>query len=200
MTKLLRDILSEVDRTGHEVLHHISPHDIDSFHPLSHFGTYKAAKQIGSQLHRSEVSDKSSYNASHRDRYHYKARLINKGTTHHMSGDAGSHTPSDLIHSLHHEGVFNRSEVNHHFNNLQKIHRETGGSDDSPHHKALEYAANAIRSKGIHTLSYKNEYEHAGQKSYITTHPDQVHVLSKTKVAVRSNQVRDKSVKPVIKL
>jgi hypothetical protein len=198
--KRLRDILSEVNQNGHETVHHISPEpNIDHFHPLSHFGTYKAARQVGSYANArkpEEISD----NADYRERTHYKARL-SPGNIHHLNGDGGEHGNLDLLSQLHHSGLFSKEEHNQHYTAIQKIHKEDGTNDYSGtrNMRATQYMANAIRSKGVHTLAYRNAFEHTGKKSYIITHPNQVHIIKKTPIKVRSTTAKDRTGKPAFK-
>jgi hypothetical protein len=196
--KLLRHILEQAAQTGHEVVHHISPHDIDKFHPLTHFGTYKAARAVGSQLHVNDIEREFGHpSPEERERFHYKARLVNKGNTFHLSNDGSlSHTPDTLIHHLRRDGVLSHDEANNHLKHvvgLMSKHKTPNSQE------AKEYVGNVIRSQGIHTLSYVNDIEHPGNKSYIITHPNQVHVIKKTKIFVKSNQIRDKTRLPARK-
>jgi hypothetical protein len=184
--KRLCDILLESSpQTGHEVVHHISPHDISEFHPLSHFGTYKAARAVGSYTHGSELRKEfgKGYDSGpmYRNRFHYKARLINKGNTFHLNRDEGDHSFHGILSDLSKAGHMTPEEVEHHTAESEKF---------KTHKEASTYIANAIRSKGIHTLSYTNEFENPGKKSYIITHPNQVHILKKSKIIVKSNQHR----------
>jgi hypothetical protein len=154
--KLLRDILEQAAKTGHEVVHHISPHDIDKFHPLTHFGSYKAARQVGTYVHRDEWQNEKHPGPEYRNRYHYKARLVNKGNTFHMKSDGQmDHTPDRLVRFLHREGVFNDAERDQHITHLNQL--ASKHKNDSTL-EAKEYAAKAIRDKGIHTLSHKFLY------------------------------------------
>jgi hypothetical protein len=166
MAKQLRDLI-EGD------LHHVSPRDdIEQFHPLTHFGTSKAAFQAGKYKNRAD-------NAEGRPSTHYKVR-INKGNVLKLRGDSGEHTPSSILYSLTHTGHISHDEYLHHHEKIKELdHKHGGDTWSKPSLQAKEYAANVIRSKGFHTLEYKNHFEHPGSKSYMITHPSQVTVRDK---------------------
>lgn len=187
--KRLREILNEgTPQTGHEVVHHISPFDIknDDFHPLSHFGTYKAARTVGSQTHHDEYikHGEGATKQEYRERFHYKARLVNHLKTVHLDEDPLEHTPMYFVHALRRAGVFSDEEAQKHSDNLSTLHREHG----SPNHiEAKQYVADAAREKGVGMISYTNDVEDKGKKSYVITHPNQVKVLKKTPIEVKNS-------------
>lgn len=165
------------------ILHHMNNiNNIDKFHPLSHFGSYYAAKNVGSQLHGSEISTDKE-NVPYRDRIHYRVRFLNKGKIFHLPEDIVNHEPHALIDALHKHGLFSNKEKEQHISKIHHLYNKHGYNSI----ESKEYVGNAIRDKGFHTVSYKNEFEHPGSKSYIITHPSQVHIIKKTPVKIKSS-------------
>jgi len=147
-----------------EVLHHVTPYRFKFFKPLSHFGSPTAARQIG--------LERKSY-TNHKNFYYHTARINLGNVVHiHDNGDSQAH---DLADMLHHGGYFNDQEHN-------EVTRHEYGSK-----KSANALLDNLKRKNIHTLSYDNQWEDHGHKSYIITHPNQVRVLRSGTLNINDN-------------
>lgn len=146
-----------------EIVHHVSPSqkDFSTFRPMSHFGSAAAARSIAKAV--SDMLDNPRI-------HHYSAR-ISLGKVHELPDDhdgyGETHSPDSIARVLHKQGIISREEAS-----------------EPTHTRNHASIARLVRSKGIHTLRYRNNIE--GGHSYIITHPSQVRILSKTKPGAES--------------
>lgn len=151
-----------------EIVHHVSSSkkDFSKFRPMSHFGNASAARSIAREIPNTSDDDNPRI-------HHYSSR-IHLGKVHDLPDDhddnegGEDHNPRSIARVLQSQGVISKDEAS-----------------DRKHTKNHASIARLLRSKGIHTLRYKNNVE--GGHSYIITHPSQVRVLSKTEPGKESN-------------
>lgn len=150
-----------------DLLYHFSRNpEIKGFHPLSHFGTKAASRQIANGY--DDHPTKSVFKREGRSIYANRIKLGNTFRTEDIMG----HSAEELSRHLYHKGLFNRSEYHGVLSNIQ---------DEEHDHKKNEVLAHAIRSKGVDTLWYKNKKEDPGSTSYMITHPSQVRTVFASK-------------------
>lgn len=152
--RFIIEIVYKPEKHESELLYHISPHDIESFNHLSHFGTKIAARQRGHE---------KGYTKLHQ--YTVRLKLGNVKNI----DDTGSNEPYDIVDSLYNNGHISKDEHANLRNTFDEYEPET-------HAKKLSLF---LRKKNIHTLSYINDFEDRGKKSYIITHPSQVRIIHK---------------------
>jgi hypothetical protein len=146
-----------------KVLYHAThiPFNGNKFRPFSHFGTKDAARSRASRINEQNPKAKSF------DTYSTRLRL---GTTVDIP-DPIEHSPKKIATLLHKHGHIDKNDYR------KIINAMSSHDDDKNKYKEL---ASHLRDKGIHTISYTNEVEDPGNKSYMITHPNQVRVLKKT--------------------
>lgn len=164
--KKLRDIVEDrnwkAQEGESEVLYHTSGSNFDQFKPFSHFGSKQAA---GQRLHTKGLFDRFKT---------YSVRL-KLGNVAHIDYDSHSHYPTDIIHGLH---EYNHITDDEHKHLYQKFKDSEKNSDWSTDEK-FKYLGKFLNKKGIDTISYRNDIEDPGSKSYINTRSDQVRILHK---------------------
>ena len=175
------------------LLHHITPHEFDSFKPMSHFGTHDAARARASFLAKHELP--SSSDSSH-EKYTGSPEIFNKRqketkfniySTRLKLGkvidvpDIAEDRPSKLLDMLSkHKHIPHETVV--------ELTKKSLGHGGLTH----EHIAKALNKHGIDTLRYKNKWEDPGKTSYMITRPDQVRVLRKTKSTLNLKRGWDK--------
>jgi hypothetical protein len=145
-----------------EVVHHSSFDNFDKFHPLSHFGTHKAARERHSTLKFGYPED-----YDHLKPVTYTARL-KLGHVVDLPDVDADHSLYGIAHQLHSAGHISEKQRDH-------LHNTLKGLGDKSHQFGHE-----LNKMGINTMRYENEAEDPGSKSYIITHPDQVRILKKS--------------------
>jgi len=97
---------------------------------------------------------------------------INLGKVAHIE-DTIHHTPEIIAKTLHDTGHIMKNHYDH-------LHNELRGMQDR-HDKYKHLAQSLKKHAGIDTISYTNEVEAPGKKSYITLDPKRVRILNTTK-------------------
>jgi hypothetical protein len=149
------------------VLHHLTPNRFNptEFHPLSHFGTATAARDLIRQ--RREFDDLGDADV------HHHAVRIKLGKVVHIPDSQGDHSPDELSHMLVRAGHITPEQHSEHM----KLKKDLDYS----------HVAKSLRNNGIHTLSYENIYEDPGSTSYMITDKSQVRPLRSSKGAAKVN-------------
>lgn len=134
-----------------QVLHHAASGTIKDFHALSHFGTAVAART------------RAAFNGAGTA---YSVRL-KLGNVVHIPHDSGEHSHEEITDALLKHNHISKEEQT----NLHNSYKDKNYNDKT------KILSKHLISKGINTVSYKNEMEDDGSTSYIITHPSQVRIL-----------------------
>jgi hypothetical protein len=149
-----------------DVVYHSSPtNDTQRFHPLTHFGTQRAARARAS-----EVRDLEGLDINHE--YHHYAVRLRLGNVAHIE-DSAEHSPLDILHGLHSAGHITKNEKNQAERDMERANNGTHPIHPHDH----DVLMGLLKKKNIHTLSYTNHHEHRGSTSYMITDPKQVRIL-----------------------
>ena len=137
---------------------------IKDFHPLTHFGTSKAAR---ARIYDRGPKARAAKHAS------YTVRLkLGKGAK--ISDEGTDHSPKELADLLHKHGHINKKEH-------AALHAalKSKVSYDSPENlkNKKDHIVDALKSKGYDHMYYINTVDDPGSKSVIITHSSQVRVL-----------------------
>lgn len=145
------------------IAYHATHIPFNKFRPFSHFGTHDAslsrAAQIAEQNKNVNVFDS------------YKAKL-NLGKTVDIP-DPIEHSPAKIAKLLHDHGHIDR-------NDYRKIRNAMTPYNEDDHKNRYKALAAHLNNIGIHTISYTNQVEDPGSKSYMITDPKRVEIIKKT--------------------
>ena len=147
-----------------EVVHHLTTKNFDpnSFRPLSHFGTKKAARDV--IKNRVELETDKPIEKTKPKHHAVRLSLGNVVT---VKDNGDYHSPAAFSKSLHKAGHLDAKQA--------AAHERLG------HNLTNKRIASDLRKNGIHTIKYKNNIEDPGSTSYMITHPSQVRPLRSTK-------------------
>jgi len=161
-----------------ELVHHTASASFNKFKPMAHLGTANAARaRAVTKLYGSYKNINNPHPVNH-----YVGR-IKLGKTMTIQ-DTGADHEYDILDAL----VRKKHAKQSHVDNFKK---KNFGYKDYP-----ARVAKFVRSKGVHTIKYKNEYEDPGSTSYIITHPKQVRLIRKKKNALINLQRGADSLNP----
>ena len=133
---------------------------IKDFHPLTHFGTSKAAR---ARIYDRGPKARAAKHAS------YTVRLkLGKGAK--ISDEGTDHSLNELADLLHKHGHINKKE-----HDALKRKVSYNSTENLENKKA--HIVNALKSKGYDHMYYINTVDDPGSKSVIITHSSQVRVL-----------------------
>lgn len=146
--------------------------------PGDHWGPADAARarayMIATKGHAPEWHELSEPQKSKMKDSKFDAHVarINLGKTVHIE-DTINHTPEIITRALHDAGHISTEHHNDLMKNLSKM---------TDRHEKYQHLADSLKKHAdIDTISYTNEVEAPGKKSYITMNPKRVRILNSTK-------------------
>ena len=149
------------------IAYHSTPHKFKEFRTLSHFGSKKAAQDRYNDLSQNGYYDsEDSIGIGPAKKIskitNYKAHIDLGNTLHLKDEEQLDHMA--ILGQMKKKGIITPEEHSKIYKNNKSANRTKFATD----------VAKLIRSKGYHSITYENEFEDPGSKSYIITHPSQI--------------------------